>query len=286
MKIYEYAKDRNIKSKDIVKKLHELGFAHIKNHLSLIPEKVITQLDAIDFSKAVKEKHKDTKSIAFISMECAPFISKGLGDMVRNKIQYSQLSGNQTIVIIPKYNMDIKISNYVMDVNVSVCHQNRTGKVYKTIYDNVDYYLVESDYYCRNQLYGYPDDAERFAFLAKASIEIIKNIGVDFDTINVHDWPLGLFPILFTETLKSEFPDTKIEFSVYGSTYQGIYGVNVLTDVFEINQKYYDNHIVEYAMSVNFLKSGLITADMVDINKVALNDLKNSYLKEFVYDNM
>lgn len=286
MKIYEYARNRNIKSKDVVKKLHEFGFKQVKNHLSLVPEKVIDELDKVVFEKAVKEKKKESKTIALISMECAPFISKGLGDMVRNKIKYHQSSGNQNIVIMPRYNFDIQILDAVMELNISVNHQNKIGKVYKTTYEDGDYYLVDSDYFNRDQVYGYPDDPERFAFLAKASIQIINNLDQSVDVINVHDWPLGLFPLLFNDTLKEELKDTKIEFSVYGSTYQGIYGVEVLTDVFELDRKYYDDHTVEYAMSVNFLKTGLITADKVDINKVALYDLKNSYLKEFVYDNM
>jgi len=286
VKIFEYAKNRNVKSKEVVNKLHDLGFKHIKNHLSLVPEKVIEQLDAVDFEKKVKEKKHDSKTIAYISMECAPFASIGLGDMVRHKVQYNSFNGNQNIVIMPKYNMDIKVLNAIMDINISINHQNKTGRVYHTNYDNASYYLIDSEYFNRDQLYGYYDDAERFAFLTKASIEIIKKLDLNVDLINVHDWPLGLFPIIFENSLKDEFVNTKIEFSVYGATYQGIYGIEVLTDVFELDKKYYDDHIVEYANSVNFLKSGLVTADKVDINKVALNDLKNSYLKEFVYDNM
>ncbi len=290
MKIYEYARKRKVKSKEVVKKLHQLGYKNVKNHLSLVPEKVIEQLDEIHFDSEVKQKKKrnvqTSQTNGIISMECAPFTTKGLGDMVRNKIQYNQMNGIRNIVIIPKYNIDDHILEHVMDINLSVQHQKKSGKVYFTNYENAEYYLIDSEYFRRDSLYGYYDDTERFAFLAKAAIEVIKHLNVKFDVINVHDWPLGLFPILFKDTLKNEFEETKIEFSVYGSTYQGIYDVNVLTDVFELDKKYYDDHIVEYAMSVNFLKSGLITADMVDINQVALNDLKNSYLKDFVYDNM
>ncbi|QVK17316.1 translation initiation factor IF-2 N-terminal domain-containing protein [Mycoplasmatota bacterium] len=286
MKIYEYARNRNIKSKDVVKKLHELGFKHVKNHLSLVPEKLIDELDTIDFEKKVKEIKKESKTIVLIAMECSPFISKGLGDMVQNKIKFNQLKGNKTIVIMPKYHFDSQLLDGVLELNISVNHQNKIGKVYKTTYEHSDYYLVDSDYFNRSEVYGYPDDAERFAFLAKASIQTIKKLDQTVDVINVHDWPLGLFPLLFNDILKEELKETQIEFSAYGSTYQGIYGLEVLTDIYELDRKYYDDHTVEYANSVNFLKTGLVTADRIDINKVALYDLKNSYLKDFVYDNM
>lgn len=282
MKIYEYARERNIKSKDVVNKLHELGFTYAKNHLSLVPEKLLDKLDQITFPNA--KIKRESKIMTFISMECAPFVSSVVGDTVRNKLKYKNLDGDKNIVVLPKYNIDIQNLSHFMDINISVHHQIRTGKVFKTTYEEVDYYFVDSDFYFkRDKIYGFYDDSERFAFFAKAAIVIIKQLNLTIDIINVHDWPLGLFPILYKDTINNE---TKIEFTVYGSTYQGIYGLDVLTDVFELDRKYFDNHTVEYALSVNFLKAGILTADKIDINKIALDDMKNSYLKKFVYDNM
>lgn len=287
MKIYEYAKKRNIKSREVVKKLHELGFSHVKNHLSLIPEKNLDELDKIAFAPINQKRiiKKDKKTIAYISMECSPFATNGLGDMVSNKIKQSALAGNKNIVIMPKYKINKDNLIFIKEININVNHNNKHGIVYQYNYEDTDFYFIESDYYNRDKLFGFYDDPERFAFLAKAAIELIGNFNISFDIINVHNWPLGLFPILFKENLKKIYPETKIEFSAYGSTYQGIYGLEVLTDVFELDKSYYDDQTVEYAASVNFLKSGLITADKLDINKVALNDLKNSYLKDFIYDN-
>ncbi len=282
MKIYEYAKKRNIKSRVIVKKLHDLGYIHVKNHLSLVPIKIIDELDSMSFEKGNAAKPK--VKVCFISMECAPFSSSGLGDMVYNKVLQGKLNGNDNIVIIPKYHFDDMILEPVMDIEISIRHRQKAGKVYKTIYENTPFYLVDSDYFKREMMYGYVDDAERFAFLAKASIILLQKLNIAFDIINIHDWPLGLYPLLYRDTIKGEYPNTIVEFSVYGATYQGIYDVGVLIDVFNLDKKYFDD--VEYAKSVNFLKAGLVTADRIDINKVALDDLKNSYLREFVYDNM
>lgn len=287
MKIYEYAKSRNIKSKDIVVKLHELGFTHVKNHLSLVPEKIIDKLDKIDFPQNKVITIRKSQNVLIISMECTPFFSKGLGEMVSNKIQFNNLYGNNVKVILPKHKLNSSDLIFCKDINVVVYDKQRGGKVYKYESKGIEYYFIENDYYFdRNDLYGFFDDAERFAFFAKASLEIIKFLDFKFDLINVHDWTLGLFPLMYKKAFDNEQKEAIIEFSVYGSTYQGIYGPEVLTDVFGLDEKYFEDKTVEYANSVNLLKAGLVTADKLDINKVALNDLKDSYLKQYIYDNM
>jgi len=284
--VHEYAKERNIKSKDVVKKLHQLGYTTVKNHLSLIPERIIDDLDRVQFPPAKQIIPKQNKQICMISLECSPFISNGLGDMVKNRIEYGQIHGNHIKVILPKFKMNSEHLVYIKDVTVSVSHQTRVGKVYQYEENNIEYYFIENDYYFnRDNLYGFYDDAERFAFLIKASIELISSFNINFNTINIHDWPLGLFPILYKEKFVEKY-NSVIEFSIYGSTYQGIYGLDVLTEVFGIDRKYFDDKTAEYANSVNLLKAGIVTANKVDINKVALNDLKSSYLKQYIYDNM
>ncbi|HEY8365453.1 MAG TPA: glycogen/starch synthase [Haloplasmataceae bacterium] len=283
MKIYEYARARNIKSRDVVKKLHGMGFTFIKNHLSLVPEKVIDKLDEIPFEN--RRQVKRIKTIVNITMECAPIMSLTIGEKIKNKLLTNR-SKKHNIIIMPKYQMDESALEKVMDLEISIRDTIKTGKVYYTSYMDMDYFLVDNEYFLRPNAYNYPDDAERFAFLSKAALGIIKSLNVNIDIINIHDWPLGLFPILFKESIKEDFPNTLIEFSVYSATYQGIYDIDVLTNVFELDEKYYyENRLVEYANSVNFLKAGLVTSDKIDVSQNVLFDLKNSYLKAFVYDN-
>ncbi len=280
MKIFEYAKKRNIKSKDVVAKVHEFGFTNVKNHLSLVPLKILDKLDEIPFKEA--KIVKKPKTLVFITMEYAPFVSSEVGDMVKNKLKYSSLYGNKNIVILPKYNINKEKLSIFMDIDININHQNKIGKVFKATFEGTDYFFVDSEFYFnRDKIAGFYDDCERFAFFTKAAIKIIKEFDFEIDIINIHDWPLGLFPLLHKSSINNS---TQIEFTVYGVTYQGIYGLEVLTDIFELHQKYYQ--IVEYAGSVNLLKAGIVTADKIDISKVVLEDFKNSYLKKYVYDNM
>lgn len=267
MKIYEYAKKRNIKSRDVVKVLHQLGYKHVKNHLSLIPLKIIDKLDEIEFAQK-----KQSKTIVFISFLCAPFTNCEISKKVRNKI--NQCKGNNNIIIIPHNNMDIKLDE-VIATEVIVNNKNIKGKVYYTKYRNDDYYLVKGE--------NVNKEVYQIAFFNKMALTIIKYLNIDIDIINIHHWQLGLFPLMFKE-LEKDYPKIKIEFSVYKPTYSGLYDKEIITNYFDIDEKEYP--ITEYAGSVNMLKAGLVSADKFDIKKDVLQELKASYLKEFIYDNM
>src|SRR5690625_7498834 len=61
MRIYEYAKENNIASKDVIAQLKALNI-DISNHMATITEKEIAKLDKTFKANDVKEKPKKEKS--------------------------------------------------------------------------------------------------------------------------------------------------------------------------------------------------------------------------------
>jgi hypothetical protein len=276
VKIYEYAKSRNIKSKDVVKKLHEMGFDFIKNHLSLVPEKVLDDLNEYEFPSKKYIKKIEHKNVVYISMEYAPFSNTEIGKKVKSKVEIVQTG--RKVVILPKLNINKPLEEF--------CELDNKSKVYKYNDKNIEFFFIDHEHYLnRDKLFGHNDESEMIANFNISVIELLKHFEDPFDVINIHDWPLGLFPLLFENNLRKDMPLCLIEYTVYGPTYKGIYGVDVLKQ-FNIDKKYFDDHTVEHAMSVNLLISGLVTAQKIDMNKNTINCLKNSYLKAYVYDNM
>src|SRR5690554_6793779 len=214
MKIYEYAKKRNIKSRDVVKKIHDLGYKHIKNHLSLVPLKIIDKLDEFDF--APKKKKLQPKTNIFISLECAPFSKSGISEIVRNKIKKNKRNKNH--IIIPRNQIDMKLDIF-LERNVIIDKKKIKGTVYKTQYKNDIYYLIEDKFINDKEIY-------QLAFFSLMAIETVKFLNNKIDKINIHDWELGLFPLMFKK-IKSQFYNTIVEFSIYGATYKGIYAKNI-----------------------------------------------------------
>ncbi|ERJ12991.1 glycogen/starch synthase [Haloplasma contractile] len=282
MRVYEYAKQRDIKSKDVVEYIKASGYS-IKNHMAKIPEGIINELNHTQFDSKPKKKKRNPKNIIVISMECTPFINTGLGALVGNKVAQHKVKENNTSVILPLYKVSKEQLTVKQKLVVTIGDSEQEGTVYQYSKDEVSYYFIENDYYFgREKLYGFYDDAERFAFMSKIALELINSFERNVDIINFHDWTLSLIPILYKDGQGGEDSKSVLELSVYGATYQGIYDKDVLTYVFGLSDDYFNSGLVEYAGSLNMLKAGLVTADKLDINKVALDDLKKSYLKDFV----
>lgn len=283
MKVYEYAKIRNIKSREIVKRLHELGETHVKNHLSLVPEKLLNQLNNETFKSSIQRKDVH---VGIITMECHSKIN-GISKIVHQKAVQYHLKRKKVSIIQPLYDyMDQNKLAFLCDINVDINHQQKKGQVYQLNHQQMTYYYIKQhDYFTQKNPIKNDDIPEALAFLNLAIIELIKLKSLSFDIIHIHDWPFGLFPLLFKDRLRMVHPKTQIVTSLYETTYQGIYGKDVLS-LFGLDEKYFSYQYTEYANSVNFLKTLLVTSPHFDISREALKDLKEGYLQEYVYDNM
>jgi len=74
----------------------------------------------------------------------------------------------------------------------------RFGRLPRT--DVPIYFLEYHRYFDRPHLYGppphsYPDNLERFAFLSRGALELVKAVGWIPDVIHAHDWKAALVPV-------------------------------------------------------------------------------------------
>ena len=75
---------------------------------------------------------------------------------------------------------------FVRNFNVPLAWRNQYCGVFKIRHQGVVYYFLDNEYYFkRDNLYGYYDDAERFAFFSKAAMEMINYIDFDPDVVQV-----------------------------------------------------------------------------------------------------
>src|SRR5438270_965969 len=63
------------------------------------------------------------------------------------------------------------------------------------------YYVESNKYFERDQIYGYEDDQDRFAYFSKGLLEYTKKINFEPDIIHVNDYHTSLLRVL----LKTEF---------------------------------------------------------------------------------
>ena len=134
--------------------------------------------------------------ILFITSEAEPFVSSGgLGEVLWTLPKAINKADEkiQCEIILPLYST-IK-SEYkdqmekFCDIEFKLSWRKTGASIYKTCIENINYYFIENSYYCnREQIYGEYDDGERFAFFSKAVIEfLIKNRELP-DIIHANDW--------------------------------------------------------------------------------------------------
>src|ERR1041384_5565839 len=87
-------------------------------------------------------------------------------------------------------------------------------------------FIDHPGYFDRDFLYGtagqdYPDNPERFAFLALAALEWAASSGQRFDVVHAHDWQAGLVPMLLrTGRAPATLGSLPTVFTIHNLAYQ------------------------------------------------------------------
>ncbi|MDR1465513.1 MAG: glycogen synthase GlgA [Oscillospiraceae bacterium] len=173
-------------------------------------------------------------------------------------------------VVMPLYDsirQDLKDSmTFLTHITVPVAWRRQYCGIFEARSGGVIYYLLDNQYYFKRdaQLYGYYDDAERFAFFSRAVLEILPYLeGFKPDIIHCNDWQTALVPVYQTAMYaKSElYQGIKTVFTIHNIEYQGIYGMDILEDVFGLSRAHAS--LLEHGGDINLMKGGIECADMV-----------------------
>lgn len=207
--------------------------------------------------------------VLYAISEALPFIaSGGLGDVGGSLPQALQKRRIGCRVVMPLY-QDIPSSlreemKFITHITVPVGWRNQYCGIYQAKSGGVTYFLLDNEYYFkRDGLYGYYDDAERYAFFSRAVLEIIPYINFKPDVIHCNDWQTALVPVFYSTvyaTLEG-YESIKTVFTIHNIQYQGIYGHEVLHDVLGLSDE--KTPLLEYSGAINFMKGGIECADQV-----------------------
>jgi starch synthase len=204
--------------------------------------------------------------ITFVTAEAAPFAKiGGLGDVASSLPKALAQKGHALSVIIPGYSLIPGIKEMEEIANFSVPWQGGEERVLlrkKSLWD-IDFYFLENQRYSsREKIYGYPDDALRFAFFSRSALESLKVIGFP-ELLHLHDW--HSCPIfLYLGTVYKDNPDYSrlaTVFTIHNLAFQGIQDPHFLNEA-GIPISPHDER-VEFYGKVNLLKAGILSSDMV-----------------------
>lgn len=264
-------------------------------------EKFIKEMELIYTMFGVEGKYKptnleDQKKILYVVTECQPFVATGGLADVAGSLPKAIAGLNMDIrVIMPLYGSikDIYRQDFEFLGNFTVhlsWRQEYCG-LFRYYSDGVTYYFVDNErYFKRDNLYGYFDDGERFAYFCKAVVEALPHLDFFPDIIHCNDWQSALVPVYVKtgDWQDNRYRQIKHIYTIHNVEYQGVYGMENLKDLFGIDERY--THDLEYDGAINLTKAAIQLSDKVTtVSHSYCDNLKQPYcsrgLHHIIYRN-
>lgn len=222
--------------------------------------------------------------VLFVASEAAPFIKTGgLADVMGALPKALQALGVEPALVIPNYQgVGEEYKNAmetVFEGSVDLSWRNQYLGVKKLVQDGIPVYFIDNEYYFkRDKLYGYDDDAERFAYFSKAALTMLYYIDFKPDVIHTNDWHTGLLGAYLKEDFMQDpyFQGMKNVYTIHNLKYQGVFGRNIVEDVLGLPLHLLYNGNIENDGDVNFMKAGMCYADFI-------TTVSPSYAEEITY---
>jgi starch synthase len=215
--------------------------------------------------------------VVLVSSEVVPFAKTGgLADVAGALPRALARLGRDVCVFMPLYRhvVDGKFDIQPTDVNLSfpVYHRLQKGAIWKGAFPGtgVPVYFIEHDaYFYRRELYGegeaYPDNAERFSFFSRAVLEAVVALGLEPDIFHLNDWQSALIAV-YLRTIFSGGPvlgNAATLLTIHNLAYQGIFP-KWQFNFTGLDWEHFNWRHLEYYGKVNFLKGGIVFADLIN----------------------
>ncbi len=209
--------------------------------------------------------------ILFASSEARPYAaSGGLADVCGSLPAAIRRQSDEIDcrIVMPLYqSVTPEMRNqmtYLKNITVEVGWRKQYCGIYTIQRDNVIYYLLDNpNYFMREGMYGFFDDAERFIFFSRSVLEILPALDWKPDIIHCNDWQTATVPVFYQVLYKyhQEYENIKIIYTIHNIQYQGVYGKEIITELMGIPT--YHTNLLEYDGMVNLMKGAIETADRV-----------------------
>jgi starch synthase len=175
--------------------------------------------------------------VLHVAAEVSPFHkSGGLGDVLAGLPPALDGEGVDVRVITPRYGEASKFKSIGGEENLTpwpvplqIALGGRTHEV--SVYEarthrgRATTYFIEADHLSRGQLYGYGDDAYRFAIFGKAAVAVASVLARSKNTgrvsiLHAHDWHAAL-AVYYAKALASSVHGIPCVFTIHNLAFQG-----------------------------------------------------------------
>ena len=211
------------------------------------------------------------KKIAMVASEVAHYCKTGgLADVVYALSDALGKLGDEVMVVLPFYasmkEKYIPLSTKIGVYDVYMSWRKEEAHVFLYQDKHFKAYLIANDYYFqRDNLYGYNDDGERFAFFSLAAKQLFRFLNYKPDVVHVHDWQAAMIPCLFKEGPRFDdfYDGIKTVLTIHNPAFKGMIDRFFLNDFYGLRDELFDTGKVRFEGMVSTLKSGIVYSDVV-----------------------
>ncbi|OXS52692.1 starch synthase [Cohnella sp. CIP 111063] len=207
--------------------------------------------------------------VMFAASEAMPLVKTGgLADVAGALPKALAKQGAEVTVVLPKYGeipqeiADAVTTIAVMEVRLG--WRTQYCGVQEVTVDGVRFILIDNEFYFkRGYLYGYGDEAERFAFFSFAVLEMLDKLDRLPDILHCHDWQTGLIPFLLKTRYANRpgYRDIRTVFTIHNLQYQGVFSRELLQDLLSTGDDSFTQDSLEFYGAASCMKAGLRFAD-------------------------
>ena len=224
--------------------------------------------------------------VLFATSECAPFSkSGGLADVAFSLPPALKGLGIETAIVTPLYRC-VKERfwdqiSYVFSQTVGVGYRDFRIDLFQGELDGVPVWFTGCDeLFDRPALYGYYDDAVRFAVFSKVITDTLGELSFLPDILHCNDWETAL-AILYLkdrQVVDGTFSHIKSVFTIHNIAYQGQFGRDMMGTL-GLDPGWYEGglaYVYDGRQDINLMKGAMLMAD-------AVSTVSPNYARELHY---
>jgi len=209
--------------------------------------------------------------ILFLTAEAVPFAKVGgLADVAGSLPKALRGLGHDVRLMMPRYGTISSDEFQLEKIGEPFRVPAGGGKEYvhligSTMGEDIPVYLLWNEHYftSREKVYGFEDDAQRFAVFGRGVLQAMRMLDWRPDVIHANDWHTAVVPTWLDMAGWREpyYRDIATLFTIHNLSYQGITGRLILTFA---KMEDVEHLSVEPPGAVNWMAQGIAHSDLIN----------------------
>jgi starch synthase len=215
---------------------------------------------------------EDPLRILMVSPEATPFAKTGgLADVAGSLPLALARLGHEVTLVLPRYRGIVDAGEDLGERVIDLGSRRQPVRYHRLpAGERAEVVFVDApELYDRDFLYGaadedYPDNALRFAVLARAALEYAAGASAPYGLVHAHEWQAGLVPVYLRRSYAgaAALRACPSVFTIHNLAFQGLFPGSDLR-LLGLPPDVYTTDGLEYWNQISFLKAGINFSDWI-----------------------